>query len=158
VVRVPLPKHHEVYSLTLIQCRKDNWLHAGSNPATSTKVKNEFMKFINYIVYGQSIAEFTGENITLSTTQQFLQMIMDSSAEGVILHKENIDESFFDLRSGLAGDMLQKVVNYRLRLAIVGDFSVYESKSLKAFINESNKTNTIVFVSTVEDALKRLSF
>jgi hypothetical protein len=116
------------------------------------------MKFINHIVYGQSIAEFTGDNITLSTTQQFLQMIMDSSAEGVIIHKENIDESFFDLRSGLAGDMLQKIVNYRLRLAIVGDFSVYESKSLKAFIYESNKANTIVFVSTVEDALKRLSY
>jgi hypothetical protein len=82
---------------------------------------------------------------------------MDSCAEGVIVHKESIDETFFDLRSGLAGDMLQKVVNYRLRLAIVGDFSTYESKSLKAFIYESNKSNTIVFVSTVEEALKKLS-
>jgi hypothetical protein len=116
------------------------------------------MKFINHIINGQSIAEFTAENITLSTTQQFLQMIMDSSAEGVIVHKKSIDENFFDLRSGLAGDMLQKVVNYRLRLAIVGDFSVYESKSLKAFIYESNKSSTIVFVSNVQDALKRLSY
>lgn len=106
----------------------------------------------------RSIAELSADNATLSTTQQFLQMIMDSSAEGVIVHKENIDESFFDLKSGLAGEMLQKVVNYRLRLAIVGDFSIYESKSLKAFLYESNKSSTIVFVSTVEEALKRLSF
>ena len=116
------------------------------------------MEFINHMLNGQSIAEFRADNITLSTTQQFLQMIMDSSAEGVIVHKENMDESFFDLRSGLAGEMLQKVVNYRLRLAIVGDFSGYESKSLKAFIYESNRSNTIVFVGTVEEALKRLSF
>jgi hypothetical protein len=116
------------------------------------------MKFIQHTISGQSIAELSANNVTLSTTQQFLQMIMDSCAERVIVHKENIDETFFDLRSGLAGEMLQKVVNYRLRLAIVGDFSIYEGKSLKAFIYESNMANTILFVGTVEEALKRLSF
>jgi len=115
------------------------------------------MKFISYNLSGHSIAALSAEGVVLSTTQQFLQMIMDSAAERVIVHKENIDESFFDLKSGLAGEMLQKVVNYRLRLAIVGDFSIYDSKSLKAFIYESNRSNTIVFVSTVEEALKRLS-
>jgi hypothetical protein len=79
----------------------------------------------------------------------------DSCAEAIIVHKQNIDESFFDLRSGLAGEMLQKVVNYRLQLAIIGDFSIYESKSLKAFMAESNRSNTIVFVSSIEEALKR---
>lgn len=115
------------------------------------------MPFVNHYINNQTIAELIPASDTLATTQQFLQMMMDSGAEGVIVHKETIDESFFDLKSGLAGDMLQKVVNYRLRLAIVGDFSRYESKSLKAFISESNKSNTIVFVSTVEEALKRFS-
>lgn len=114
------------------------------------------MKFITHNVNSRPIAELSVDNATISTTQQFLQMIMDSAADAVIVHKENIHESFFDLKSGLAGDMLQKVVNYRLRLAIVGDFSVYESKSLKAFIVESNRSNTIVFVNTVEKALGRL--
>jgi hypothetical protein len=115
------------------------------------------MKYIHHHINGQSIAELSAKGVVLSTTQQFLQMIMDSSAEGIIVHQENIDERFFDLQSGLAGEMLQKVVNYRLRLAIVGDFSIYESNSLKAFIYESNKSNTIVFVNTIEDALIRLS-
>jgi hypothetical protein len=115
------------------------------------------MKYIHHHINGQSIAELNAKGVLLSTAQQFLQMIMDSSAEGVIVHQENIDERFFDLRSGLAGEMLQKVVNYRLRLAIVGDFSIYESNSLKAFIFEGNKSNTIVFVNTIEDALIRLS-
>ena len=113
------------------------------------------MKFIQHTLNGRTIAEL-GDNVSLATAQEFLQMIMDSAAEAVIVHKENIDESFFDLRSGLAGDMLQKIVNYRLRLAIVGDFSQYDSKSLQAFILESNRSNTIVFVSTVEEAMKRL--
>jgi hypothetical protein len=115
------------------------------------------MKYTHHYINGQFIAEFNENSVTLSTAQQFLQMIMDSAAEGIIIHQRNIDERFFDLRSGLAGEMLQKVVNYRLRLAIVGDFSIYESKSLKAFIFESNKSNTIVFVNKTEEALKRLS-
>jgi hypothetical protein len=115
------------------------------------------MKYIQHHINGQSIAELSAEGVMLSTAQQFLQMIMDSSAEGIIVHQESIDQKFFDLRNGLAGEMLQKVVNYRLRLAIVGDFSVYESNSLKAFILESNRSNAIVFVKTIEDALIRLS-
>ena len=101
------------------------------------------MKYIQHHINGQSIAELSAEGVMLSTAQQFLQMIMDSSAEGIIVHQESIDQKFFDLRNGLAGEMLQKVVNYRLRLAIVGDFSVYESNSLKAFILESNRSNAI---------------
>jgi hypothetical protein len=115
------------------------------------------MKYIYHDIKGQSIAELSVKGVVLSTTQEFLQMMMDAAADGIIVHQENIDERFFDLRSGLAGEMLQKVVNYRLRLAIVGEFSIYESKSLKAFIAESNRSNTIVFVNKIDDALIKLS-
>jgi hypothetical protein len=115
------------------------------------------MKYIQHQINGQTIAELSANGVVLSTAQQFLQMMMDSSADGIIVHQENIDEQFFDLRSGLAGEMLQKVVNYRLRLAIVGDFSIYESNSLRAFISESNRSNSIAFVTTIEDAIDRLS-
>lgn len=114
------------------------------------------MKYIQHYVNGKTIAEYNAPGVVLKTPQEFLQMLMDSCAEAIIIHQQNIDERFFELRSGLAGDMLQKIVNYRLRLAIVGDFSVYESKSLKAFIAESNRSNAIVFVSTVEEALCRV--
>lgn len=114
------------------------------------------MKYIQHHITGKTIAEFNANGVVLKTPQAFLQMIMDSCAEAIIVHKQNIDESFFDLRSGLAGEMLQKVVNYRLQLAIIGDFSMYDSKSLRAFIAESNRSNNIVFVSAVDEAIKRL--
>jgi hypothetical protein len=113
------------------------------------------MSFTQHHSHGLMIAELNNPDIRLTTAQEFLQMMMDSGAEGVIVHASNLDERFFDLRTGLAGDMLQKVVNYRLRLAIVGDFSAYESNSLMAFITESNRSNTIAFVSSVEEALMR---
>lgn len=62
------------------------------------------MKYIQNHINGHSIAELSANGVVLSTAQQFLQMMMDSSAEGIIVHQENIDEQFFDLRSGLAGD------------------------------------------------------
>jgi hypothetical protein len=54
------------------------------------------MKYIQHHINGQSIAELSANGV-LSTAQQFLQMMMDSSAEGIIVHKENIDEKFFGL-------------------------------------------------------------
>ncbi len=119
------------------------------------QVKN--MSYIHHYVNNLIIAEFTPEEVVLSTAQEFLQMMMDAAADGIIVQQKNINEKFFDLQSGLAGEMLQKVINYRLRLAIVGDFSMYESKSLKAFIAESNRSNAIVFVNNVEEAVRRLS-
>jgi hypothetical protein len=108
-------------------------------------------------VNDQEIAEIIVSDTTISNAQQFLEIIMNLPADCVVIHKTSLDETFFDLRSGLAGEILQKAVNYRVRLGIVGDFSTYESKSLRDFIYESNKSNKIVFVNTLDEALKRLS-
>jgi len=114
------------------------------------------MKFIHHHINNQTISEYNSD-VKLSTAQEFLQMLMNAGTECVIVNQKDIDEKFFDLRSGIAGEMLQKVVNYRLRLAIVGDFSSYGSESLQAFIRESNRGNAIAFVSSVDEALRRFS-
>lgn len=56
--------------------------------------------------------------------------------DGLIIHENNITPDFFDLKNGLAGEILQKFSNYRVRLAIVGDFAKYSSKSIHDFIYE----------------------
>ena len=38
---------------------------------------------------------------------------------GLVLAEEDLGPEFYDLRTGLAGELFQKVVNYRGRLAIV---------------------------------------
>jgi hypothetical protein len=77
-------------------------------------------------------------------------------ARAAILRKEQFAAEFFDLSSGLAGAVLQKFSNYRIQLAIVGDFSTGASKSLQAFIYESNKGNQVFFVDSLQAALDRL--
>lgn len=98
----------------------------------------------------------TAGDLVIDGAQQFLEIAMNLPVDSLVILKENLAETFFDLRSGLAGEILQKVVNYRLRLGLVGDYSGYESKALRDFIYESNKSNRIVFVDTIDEALKRL--
>jgi hypothetical protein len=71
--------------------------------------------------------------------------------------RDLITPYFFDLKTKIAGEILQKFSNYRIGLAIVGDFSKYESKSMKDFIFESNKTKHVNFVEMLEDALNIFS-
>ena len=64
---------------------------------------------------------------------------------------------FFVLSTCLAGEILQKFINYGVRFAIYGDFSKYTSKPLKDFMYESNKGKDIYFQPTVKLAIKKLA-
>ena len=59
-----------------------------------------------------------------------------------------LDPAFFDLRSGKAGELTQKLVNYQLRLAIVGDVSEFEAASdaFRDWVWESNRGTHVWFV------------
>lgn len=75
----------------------------------------------------------------------------------IAINKEAISEDFFKLSTGLAGEILQKFVNYSKKLAIIGDFSKYTSKPLRDFIYESNQGNDIFFVSDENQAVEYLT-
>lgn len=80
----------------------------------------------------------------------------ETGCNRVLLNKSVFAESFFILSSGLAGEVLQKFVNYHMIAAIIGDYSGYTSKPLKDFIYESNKGRAVFFVSSVEEGIKKL--
>lgn len=76
----------------------------------------------------------------------------------IVISESSLTKSFFDLKTGIAGEILQKFSNYQIKLAIVGDFSIYNSKSLKDFIFESNKGSQVLFLSSEEEAIDRLQY
>lgn len=80
-----------------------------------------------------------------------------SGAMGLIISADNLPDEFFDLKTRLAGDILQKFSNYRMKLAITGSFDGYQSESLAAFIRESNRGNLVFFVPDQETAIKYLA-
>lgn len=72
---------------------------------------------------------------------------------------ERFDPSFFDLRTGLAGAFTQKLVNYRVRLAIVGDVTEYTeaSRALSDYVWESNRGDQVWFVRDGDELEKKLA-
>ena len=74
-----------------------------------------------------------------------------------IISKDNLTEDFFNLSNKIAGNILQKAINYKMKLAIIGDFSNYNSTALKDFIYECNGGNDIFFVENELKALSLLS-
>lgn len=105
------------------------------------------------------IAEITSDEILIRNTQDALDMMANCGYQGankIILHQKNFIPAFFDLKTGIAGDILQKFSNYRAQLAIVGDFTEVESKSLRDFIRESNRQGRIFFVDSMQEAREKL--
>jgi hypothetical protein len=117
-------------------------------------------EIISHTSKGMQLAEVISDQLIIQRTADALDLLGNVYYQGfdsLILYKKNIIPDFFDLKNGLAGEILQKFSNYRMRLAIVGDFSNYTNKSIKDFILESNQSGHINFVSTLEEALDKLS-
>jgi hypothetical protein len=110
---------------------------------------------------GTVIAIASSDAVLIYDAQSALDFIVsvryETGSHSIIISKASVIESFFVLSSGIAGEILQKFINYGVRLAIVGDFSVYTSKPFKDFIYESNKGSHIFFVSSEKEAMEKLS-
>lgn len=107
------------------------------------------------------IAVVTSDEKIIVDVQSALNLVMDVKYETgttkIAIEKTAVCEDFFILSTGMAGEILQKFINYRVKIAIYGDYSHYTSKPLKDFIRESNDGSDFFFVSTREEAIQKLA-
>lgn len=125
-------------------------------PPLATDLKSQKMEIKTHEINHTKIAEIIADGIILKTTEDGLDLLGNLYYQGyykIIIQEKNITPEFFDLKSRIAGDILQKFAQYRMPLIIVGDFSKFESKSLNDFIYESNTGKHVNFVSSISDAL-----
>jgi len=118
------------------------------------------MKIETHNIEDTKIAEITSDKIIINSVDDGLNLLGNlyyQDFDKIIIHETNITPDFFDLKNGIAGEILQKFANYRVRLAIVGDFTKYTRKSIHDFIYESNKGKQINFVTSKSEAIKVLS-
>ena len=110
---------------------------------------------------GHTLAEVTGPEPVLTDAQSALELAMaarhTAGADRLLVDKAAVAGDFFILSTGLAGEILQKLVNYQVKMAVYGDFSRYASRPLRDFIRESNQGEHFWFVPTREEALRRLT-
>ena len=121
----------------------------------------EFMKINKVIENDIEIAIVSSSEIVITDVQSALDFIAtvnyEAGCDCIILNKSAICEDFFHLSTKLAGEILQKFILYHVKIAIVGDFSAYTSKSLKDFIYESNNGKDIFFLPEEKMAIEKLS-
>lgn len=111
----------------------------------------------NIEVNEKVIAIIKSEEVIISDVQSGLDVVMSTGSDLVAIYKESICEEFFDLKTGIAGEVLQKFANYQVKFAIIGDFSTYGSKALRDFIYECNNGSSVFFVGTEKEAMERLA-
>jgi hypothetical protein len=89
----------------------------------------------------------------------YISAAWEHDAALVAIPVERIADEFFRLRTGLAGEAIQKFVNYRIHLAIVGDVSAFarDSAALRDFINESNRGQQVWFIRDLTELRDRLT-
>jgi hypothetical protein len=80
-------------------------------------------------------------------------------AAWVAVPAQRLDPDFFRLRTGVAGEFLQKFANYRIRLAVVGDVSrqVSASDAFRDLVRECDRGTQCWFVPDLETLAERLS-
>ena len=119
------------------------------------------MKIQEITVRGNKIAAVDSEEAIITDVQSALDFMAtiryETGPSFVVINKEALCAPFFILSSGLAGEILQKFINYGVKMAVYGDYSRYTSKPLRDFIYESNQGKDFFFVANEEEAIQKIS-
>jgi hypothetical protein len=106
------------------------------------------------------IAIIESSDILINNAQEALDLMATVKylygCHKMIINASSITKDFFALKTGIAGEILQKYTNYHIKIAIVGNFDIYNSKSLHDFIFESNKGSQVFFLREEKEAIDRL--
>ncbi len=112
-------------------------------------------------IHDVQVLTCTPEGKKLKIERDALDLIGEAMQYGtkfVLVPVERLDDDFFQLKTGFAGQVVQKFVTYRLHLVILGDISQYvaQSRSFRDFVYEANRGNSVWFMTNLEELHGRL--
>ncbi|OCI91829.1 hypothetical protein A6U86_20110 [Rhizobium sp. AC27/96] len=116
-----------------------------------------------------TIKDFSGRKViigddsgTLLTSERdvndWISAAWDAEATLVVVPVSRLNEDFFQLSNRIAGGIIQKFVNYRSQLVVIGDISrwVAGSNALRDFVYEANKGREVWFLPDLDALAERL--
>ena len=115
-----------------------------------------------YELHGERVLECDPNEKQLRNYNEAVELIgkaFEHRASLIVVPAECLDDEFFRLSTRIAGELIQKVVQYRKRLVIIGDISRHlaESPALRAFVLEANRGKDVWFLATREELDQRLA-
>jgi hypothetical protein len=107
---------------------------------------------------GIRVLHIDDDGPAISTANDVIGDAWSEDATLIAISAARLDAAFFDLSSLIAGEILQKIVNYRLRVAILGDIAPFieASGALRDFVWESNRGTQVWFLKDEAELLARL--
>ncbi len=102
----------------------------------------------------QNYMQFDPE--THSNPAEVVIKCIESGTESILLDESSVSTEFFDLSSGLLGELLHKMSIYRMKLAIVVSEPGKYSQSFQSFLCEANRGNSIRSFSSRQEAINWL--
>jgi hypothetical protein len=107
------------------------------------------------------VLEVDGAGAELGSQRSAIDLIGETYGQEIDLiaiPAGRLSADFLALSTRMAGDFLQKFINYGYRVAIVGDISAatLASQALRDFVTESNRGGRVVFVRNVDELKQRL--
>jgi hypothetical protein len=78
---------------------------------------------------------------------------LSTGARSVLLYSSNLPEAFFDLSSGQAGELLQKLQNYGMRVAVVREPAVTTSRRFGDMLAEARRLDILAVVDSRDEGL-----
>ncbi|MFC9820253.1 DUF4180 domain-containing protein [Streptomyces erythrochromogenes] len=102
------------------------------------------------------------EGETIAGEREALDCIGNASyqgAEWAVIPVERFDEAFFRLSTRVAGEIIQKFVQYRMGIVVLGDISRHTAAStaLGDFVRECNRGRQTWFLADAEELRARLT-
>jgi len=83
----------------------------------------------------------------------FIQAGAENNADCLLFDQDALPPEFFDLSSGLAGELLHRLSIYQSRMAAVVPELTVHSANFQAFAREANRGDQFRFFSTREEAI-----
>lgn len=110
-------------------------------------VKNNNKKYIECISNNKELCSEQNISDVISICFQY-------DINKLILHSKILSEDFFNLKTGLAGIMLQKFINYHIKVALILNDEIILNERFKEMIMESNKGNSFRTFNNIKDGEK----
>ena len=116
----------------------------------------------SYLQQGLRVFECASEGPLLCSERDAVDIIgaaLSQRASLVVIPVARLAGDFFSLRTRIAGEIVQKFVNYGLRLVIVGDIArhVEASDALRDFVFETNRGRQVWFLPDMAELESRLA-
>ena len=105
----------------------------------------------NIMLYNDDVIENTNDIADL-----MVKAISECNAHLIALDSTKLDSKFFDLNFNLLDELLQKLKFFGVKIALFGDFSIYDLKNTKKHVAEKNYLEILFFVESKQDAIKIL--